>query len=280
MGLNKSIVTFIAVLAFTSCIAREVPVINAPIMDTADLGQIVRRINQEGFNVSVNFGGVIMVRSERIARQMRTILIREDLIPHTISEALPMTPVLAVPVNNTDARERIVRQINQEGINPTISSDGVIMVRDENTARRMRAVLIREDLIPAGTDPWQLFNRECWTTTEFERNVNVRRAIQQMITDHIRALEDVEDVWVNIVVPADRLFQAREPVTASVILAPKPESDITQNRKKIEGIQKLLMYVIDELKGEHIIITDQNGLILNDFDGIIPELPEMNVQLV
>jgi flagellar M-ring protein FliF len=53
-----------------------------------------------------------------------------------------------------------------------------------------------------------------------------------------------------------------------VIISPKPGSDITQNRKKIEGIQKVLKFAVEGLRDENIVITDQNGLQLNDFEGM------------
>jgi flagellar M-ring protein FliF len=137
------------------------------------------------------------------------------------------------------------------------------------TAQRMRGILIREDLIPQGTDPWALFDRERWTITDFERKVNVRRAITQMVTDHIMALDDVDNAKVVIVIPEDRLFAAdQNPVSASVSITPKPGSDIAQNRKKIEGIQKLLKYAIEGLRDENIVITDHTGMMLNDFEGL------------
>jgi flagellar M-ring protein FliF len=143
------------------------------------------------------------------------------------------------------------------------------MVADEATARRMRSVLIREDLIPSGTDPWQLFDRDRWTITDFERNVNLRRAITTMVRDHIKALDDVDDVNVTIVQPERELFlQDQDPVTASVIITPKPGSDITQNRKKIEGVQKILKFAVQGLKDENIVIADQYGNQLNDFEGM------------
>jgi flagellar M-ring protein FliF len=57
-------------------------------------------------------------------------------------------------------------------------------------------------------------------------------------------------------------------VTASVILFPKPGSDLVQNRKKIEGIQKILKFAIEGLADENIVVTDQNGIILNDFTNL------------
>jgi flagellar M-ring protein FliF len=53
-----------------------------------------------------------------------------------------------------------------------------------------------------------------------------------------------------------------------VIITPRPGSDITTNRKKVEGIQKLLKFAVEGLKDENIVITDYNGNVLNDFSGM------------
>ena len=187
----------------------------------------------------------------------------------SVSSSPTMVPVIDAPVRDEAARDRIVMRLNQEGVKASVSPTGIIQVEDEAIAQRMRGILIREDLIPQGTDPWAIFDRERWTITDFERNVNLRRAITQMVTDHIRALDDVDNANVTIVVPESRLFASeQEPVSASVIITPKPGSDIIQNRKKVEGIQKLLKYAIEGLKDENIVITDQTGLVLNDFAGL------------
>jgi len=187
----------------------------------------------------------------------------------SVSSTPNMVSVIDAPIRDEVARDRIVMRLNQEGVRPTVTPTGVIQVHDEMTARRMRGILIREDLIPTGIDPWAIFDRERWTITDFERNVNLQRAITQLVTDHIRALDDVDNANVSIVVPADRLFASEQnPVTASVIITPKPGSDITQNRRKVEGIQKLLQFAIEGLRDEHIVITDHTGMILNDFAGL------------
>jgi flagellar M-ring protein FliF len=184
-----------------------------------------------------------------------------------VSSAPTMVPVIDVPIRDEEALDRIIARINDEGVKTSISPTGILLVQDEKTARRIRSILIREDLIPAGTDPWSIFDRERWTITDFERNVNLRRAITQMIIDHVKALDDVDNADVVIVPPERELFQAdQNPVTASVIITPKPGSDITENRKKIEGIQKILKFAVEGLKDENIVITDQNGLVLNNFE--------------
>lgn len=187
----------------------------------------------------------------------------------SVSASPTMTPVIDAPIRDVETQDRIVTRINAEGVRTSVSGSGVIMVPDEATARRMRSLLIREDLIPQGTDPWAIFDRERWTLTDFERNVNLHRAITQMVTEHINALEEVDDANVTLVIPRKELFEAdQNPVSASVIITPKPGSDITENRKKIEGIQKILKFAVEGLNDENIVITDRRGIVLNDFAGM------------
>ena len=180
-----------------------------------------------------------------------------------------LVPLIDTPVTDATARERIILRLNEENVKATVSQSGVISVSDEQTARRMRAILLREDLIPQDTDPWALFDIERWTRTDFERNIDKRRAILEEVRKHIKALDDVDDASVVVNLPEDKLFKAdQNPVTASVILYPKPGSDISTNRKKIEGIQKILKYAVEGLTDDNITIADNSGNILNDFAGM------------
>lgn len=187
----------------------------------------------------------------------------------SVSSSPGLVPVISSPITNEEERARIVTRIETEGIKVSVSSTGVISVPNESSARRMRAILVREGLVPKGTDPWALFDRERWTITDWERNVNLRRAITATVTEHIKALPEIDDASVVIVQPEKTLFSSEQaPVTASVILTPKPGSDIADDRKKIEGIQKLIKFTIEGLSDENIVIADQNGRVLNDFEGM------------
>ena len=213
------------------------------------------------------------------SRQQRLILVVAAAVVVAVIFALfrvsatpVMVPVLTAPIRDENALHRIMTRLDQENVTVSVSPAGIVQVHDAATARRMRAILIREDLIPSGVDPWEIFDRERWTITDFERNVNFRRAQRQMIVDHIRAIEDVDDVNVIIEWPEDRLFAPeRNPVRASVRITPKPGSDITrspQNRRQIEGIQRLIQYAVEGLQTENIVITDHTGVQLNDFEGM------------
>jgi flagellar M-ring protein FliF len=185
------------------------------------------------------------------------------------SAAPSMIPLIGVPIKDQGARDRIVTVLDTEGVKYKLTQDNMIYVENEKTARRIRAILFREDLIPPQVDPWAIFDVERWTTTDFERDVNLQRAITKSLEQHILALDDVDAVSVNLVVPKKELFEEdQKEVSASVIITPKPGSDLETDRKKIGGIQKLIKYAVAGLKDENIVITDQEGLVLNDFEGL------------
>jgi len=185
------------------------------------------------------------------------------------SSAPTMVPLIGTQISDENNLARIVTVLDEENITYKVSPENMIYVEDEATARRIRAILIREDLIPPKTDPWAIFDVERWTLTDFERDVNLQRAITKNLEQHILALDDVDAASVTLVVPKAELFEEdQKPVTASVIITPKPGSDIAENRKKIEGIVKIIKFAVAGLQDENIVITDQNGLMLNDFQGL------------
>ncbi len=187
----------------------------------------------------------------------------------SLSAQPSMVQLIGTPIKDENSLSRIVTKLDEENVAYKVGADNRIFVKDEKTARRMRSILIREDLIPKGTDPWAIFDVERWTLTDFERDVNLRRAITASLEQHIKALDDIDAVSVTLVMPERQLFSDQQnPVTASVIITPKPGSDIIENRKKIEGIQKLIMFAVEGLNEKNITITDQRGIVLNDFTGL------------
>ncbi len=177
--------------------------------------------------------------------------------------------VFDVPVTDPVQRTQILLRLEEEGIDASANAEGFITVADEITARRAGAILIREDLVTADVDPWDLFDVERWTQTDFERNINLRRAIQRELELHLEALDDIDTASVNLTFPEDELFaEDQDPVTASIVISPRPGSDIRENRTKVEGIQRLVQFAIEGLMPENITINDSSGVRLNDFENL------------
>ncbi len=196
-------------------------------------------------------------------------LIAAIIITIAVSRTPTMVRLINTPIKNDEELRLIANALDREGIAFQVGENNIIYVKDEKTRSKANAILLREDLIPKGTDPWAVFAIDRFTVTDFERNVNLRKAIIAQVTRHIESLDDVDKANVIIEIPEDKLFsEDQKPVTASVIIYPKPGSDIATNRKKLEGIQKIIKFAVSGLTDENIVITDKNGIVLNDFAGM------------
>ncbi len=186
----------------------------------------------------------------------------------SFSSGPSMVSLIGTPINDEDELARIIVKLDEEIPGQyEVREDNTIHVSDETTARRVRTILIREDLIPMDADPWEIFDVERWTLTDFERDINLRRALTKNLEQHILSLDDVDAVDVMIDIPKDSLLiEDEKPFTASIIVTPKPGAELTKN--KIEGLVKLVKFAISGLSDENIVITDHTGKMLNDFEGM------------
>jgi len=175
------------------------------------------------------------------------------------------TLLFQTPLDQNDL-QRITNKLTEWNVSYKVKDQKYIVVKDEHTSSYLRMKLGFAGILPSGIKGWELFDTQTWTTTDFERNVNLRRAIIGEITKHIKLLDDVEDVSIQIAMPKPALYLDNEaPYTASVIITPAPYSDILTNKKKIRGIIDLVAFGVDKLKPDNIVVTDNHGNILSDF---------------
>ena len=173
------------------------------------------------------------------------------------------------PVTDSTSLTRIMDRLSQENVDASSDDNGYITVADDSTARRMREILISENLVPSSVDPWAGFYDRSWSTTDADQNVKLKNTIQKQLKQHIEAIADVQMADVNIVLPEKQLFTAdQEPVSASVILKVNSNSSLLQDRNRILGIQRLISSAVEGLKAENLIITDTEGNQINDFEGM------------
>lgn len=147
------------------------------------------------------------------------------------------------------------------------ATDNQIFVKDKELAAKLRAELGLEGIIPQGIKSWELFDNQPFTTTDFERKINVRRAITASIKQHLEKLDEIEAADVVISFGEEKYFKDdlnNFPLTASVVITPAPGSDITTNKKKIKGLRDLIAKGVDMLLPENIVILDNQGEVLTD----------------
>lgn len=168
--------------------------------------------------------------------------------------------------NDLNAKDfgEISKKLQEWGYEFTPDNNNIWVKAEDKQYVKMK--LAQEGLIPQGIKGWDLFDTQKWTTTDFERNINKRRAIIGEITRHLKLLEGIEDVSIQITMPAKELYIDEDtPWKASIIITPAPYSDIAKNRNKIKGIINLVSFGVDKLSKENIVVSDHHGNILSDF---------------
>ena len=191
------------------------------------------------------------------------------IVAARVSSAPTTVRIFNAPVTNETSRSQILDRISQENVEAYVSDDGYISVADRDTARKMRSILISEGLVPSNIDPFAGYYERSWSTTDAEQNVRLKNAITQSLKQHLEAISDISAAFVTIVLPENELFSAdQKPVSASVILKTTPNSNITVDRKRVLGIQRLILSAVEGLTAENLTISDADGNILNDFEGM------------
>ncbi|MBQ9239285.1 MAG: flagellar M-ring protein FliF [Treponema sp.] len=170
------------------------------------------------------------------------------------------------PVTDEVQRARILDRLDEARITATVSSDGYITVADESSWYRARSILLSENLVPSNTDPFAgVFDRN-WSQTDADQRARLQRAMTEEVKRLIESNADVQNATVIIVFPETALFASdQNPVTASVSLRVNPSSDLLYNRRRLLGIQRLVLNAVEGLREENLVITDNDGNILNNF---------------
>ncbi|MBQ3670139.1 MAG: flagellar M-ring protein FliF [Treponema sp.] len=174
------------------------------------------------------------------------------------------------PVTDQKALDDIRFRLDAENVWYNVSTTGYVSVKDEATARRMRALLISENIVPVSVDVFkEQIDINNWNTTDRERDTAELRRVTQQVKEHIEALNDVARADVVITPKKPGLYTSdTEPAQASVILSFKPGSDMASDRKKIRGVQNLILRAVSGLVESNIEIDDVDGNRLNDFEGL------------
>ena len=198
------------------------------------------------------FGGVI------------ALIVVAVIVLGTVSTQDGRVSLFNASINDTQAFERIVTRLEEENVPFTTTADGRIYVDNSRVARRLKAVVVQEGLLPSNMDVWSFLNVNQFTVTDFEQKEKVRLAIAKDLEALLKSLDDVDNASVKIAMPETELFaEDNKPVTASVVITPSFSSDLVTNRAKIEGIERLVTRAIPRIDRENITITDNSGIELN-----------------
>lgn len=166
---------------------------------------------------------------------------------------------------------KVVTRLKELKIPYVLKEKGTAVAVPKSQAAQARLGLAEKNLPSGGVVGWEIFNETKMGATDFDRRIQLIRAISGELSRTIRRIDGVSDARVQIVLPETRLFEiAKAPVTASVLLRLNPGSKLKGGQ--IRGIIHLVASSVENLKTENVTVVDDSGKILSAF--AVPALPK------
>jgi len=137
-------------------------------------------------------------------------------------------PVFYAYIRDVTVLNKIVIRLNEEDIKFIITPSGLLLVDNEKIATRTRWMLTKENLIPENYDHWILHEKYSRNITEFERNINLQRARENMIKEHIRTIDGIYDLQLTIAWGTENYSYT----TVSLCIIPEHNDDILKKTDK------------------------------------------------
>jgi flagellar M-ring protein FliF len=127
----------------------------------------------------------------------------------------------------------------------------------------LRLKLATSGTITSGGVGFEIFDKSQLGTTDFDRQVNYLRALQEELRRTIIQFDEVEQARVHLVLPEKSVFvEDEKPASASVALKLKPIKKLSN--EQVQGIVLLVSSSVEGLKPENVSVVDMAGNVLSD----------------
>lgn len=182
-------------------------------------------------------------------------------------------PSMGLLFGNLDLQDsgQIVAKLETMKIPYEIKGGGQQILVPEDQVLRLRMAMAQGGLPSGGSIGYEIFDRtDSLGTTNFVQSINHLRALEGEIARTIRALDQVGNARVHLVLPKREVFsrEQREP-SASIVLKLRGAGRL--DRSQVAAIQNLVAAAVPDLKPGRVSIVDDKGNLLargaNDGDG-------------
>lgn len=156
----------------------------------------------------------------------------------------------------------IAQKLDELKIPYTLEAGGTAIRVPEEQVHSLRLDLARDGLPSGGVVGNELFDKARLGATEFEVEVNQRRALEGELVRSIMTVADVEAARVHLVIPKRRLFAAKtEGAQASVVLTLRNNAEF--GRREVAAIVHLVAMAVPNLSPDRVTVVDSKGTTLH-----------------
>jgi flagellar M-ring protein FliF len=172
-------------------------------------------------------------------------------------------PGFTVIYSNLDLKDaaNVIARLKEVNVQYEIRDDGRAIAVPKEKADQARLSLAEKNLPVGGVVGWEIFNESKLGATDFDRRIQLIRAISGELSRMIRRINGIDEATVQVVIPETKLFAATvAPVTAAVMLRLRPGFMLAP--EKINGIIHLVASSVENLQPENVTVVDDTGRIL------------------
>ena len=160
----------------------------------------------------------------------------------------------------------IVGKLQEKKISYKLSAAGDVIYAPADKVPELRMEMAASGALRGGIVGYEIFDNKTLGATEFEQQLNFRRALQGELSRTINSLDEVEQSRVHIAFPKESLFvDQQKKATASVTIKLKAGKILRPNQ--IDGIAHLVARSVEGLGPEDVIVVDSKGNILSKNPG-------------
>ena len=156
----------------------------------------------------------------------------------------------------------VVKRLQEKKIPYKISPSGDTVSAPADRVPELRMELASAGLPRGGHVGYEIFDQKSLGATEFEQQLNYRRALQGELARTINSLDEIQQSRVHIAIPKESLFidQQKKP-TASITLKLKSGRSLRQNQ--VDGVAYLVASSIEGMSPDDVLVVDSKGNILS-----------------
>ncbi|MET0414151.1 MAG: flagellar basal-body MS-ring/collar protein FliF, partial [Polyangiaceae bacterium] len=156
----------------------------------------------------------------------------------------------------------IAAKLKELNVPHRVSASGTTISVPEEQVHELRLELASAGLPRGGGVGFEIFDQSRLGATEFEQQVNLRRALEGELSRSIGTIDGVQSARVHLVMPERRLFAAKsESASASVILKLRPGREF--GRREVGGIVHLVTAAVPSLSKDRVSVVSTDGVTLH-----------------
>lgn len=177
-----------------------------------------------------------------------------------------------VPLFNNQLAEedfdRIATKLSEMNVKYVAKGKNQILVANQAVKNRTIMKLAETGFMPKSRYSFlDIIQSKNITSSKFENNIKVRYAVQNKLEEMLRSSDLIEKADVAFTMPEKSVFTKNDdPVKVAVVLTPKWGINLSEHKREIKGYQELIVNSIDRAVAENVVITDDRGIKLNDFE--------------